>query len=120
MERNNLTVLTDTNVAKINIADGTASGVQCIDQEGNEYTINASKEVILSSGAFGSPQVLLRSGIGPGEEITKHGIEHKLELPGVGKSSSSIDFITVHKHKSINLLGFSLGTIFFKYPFRNS
>lgn len=88
MERSNLTVLTDTNVAKINIADGTASGVQCIDQEGNEYTINASKEVILSSGAFGSPQVLLRSGIGPAEEITKHGIEHKLELPGVGKKPS--------------------------------
>ena len=44
-------------------------------------SLDASKEVILSSGAFGSPQVLLRSGIGPAEEVTKHGIEHKLELP---------------------------------------
>jgi len=117
MQRSNLTVLTDTNVAKINIADGSATGVQCIDHNGNEYTIKASKEVILSSGAFGSPQVLLRSGIGPAEEITKHGIEHKVELPGVGKNlQDHIDFITVHKYKSINLLGFSLGTIFFKYP----
>ncbi len=117
LDRDNLTILTDTNVNKINISEGKAKGVQCIDQEGKEFTVNASKEVLLSSGAFGSPQILLRSGVGPSEEITKHGIDHKIDLPGVGKNlQDHIDFITVHKHKSINLLGFSLGTLLFKYP----
>ena len=104
LDRDNLTILTDTNVNKINISEGKAKGVQCIDQEGKEFTVNASKEVLLSSGAFGSPQILLRSGVGPIEEITKHGIDHKIDLPGVGKNlQDHIDFITVHKHKSISL-----------------
>ena len=117
LERENLTVLTDTHVDKININNNKADGVACIDQEGNPFTINASKEVILSSGAFGSPQILLRSGVGPKEEIIKHGIEHKIDLPGVGKNlQDHIDYVSVHKHQSLNLIGFSLGTIFFRFP----
>ena len=118
LERDNLTVFTDTNVNKINIDDGKATGVHCINAEGDEFFIEASKEVLLSSGAFGSPQILLRSGIGPADEILKHGIEHKLELPGVGKNlQDHIDYVTVHKYKSIKLFGFSIGTLFFKYPY---
>ena len=118
LERDNLTVLTDTNVNKINIDDGKATGVHCINAEGNEFFIEASKEVLLSSGAFGSPQILLRSGIGPADEILKHSIEHKLELPGVGKNlQDHIDYVTVHKYKSIKLFGLSIGTLFFKYPY---
>ncbi len=117
LERENLTVLTDTNVNKIIINNGRATGVSCIGEDGNAFEVKASKEVLLSSGAFGSPQVLLRSGIGPEQEITKHGIEHKVELPGVGKNlQDHIDYLSVHKFKSLNLFGFSLGTIFFKYP----
>lgn len=117
LERENLTVLTDTNVNKILINNDRATGVSCIDEDGNEFEIRASKEVLLSSGAFGSPQVLLRSGVGPEEEIIKHGIDHKVELPGVGKNlQDHIDYLSVHKYKSLNLFGFSLGTIFFKYP----
>ena len=118
LERDNLTVITDTNVNKINIDDGKATGVHCINTEGNEFFIEASKEVLLSSGAFGSPQILLRSGIGPADEILKHGIKHKLELAGVGKNlQDHIDYVTVHKYKSIKLFGFSIGTLFFKYPY---
>ncbi|MBT4237037.1 MAG: FAD-binding protein [Cryomorphaceae bacterium] len=118
LDRENLTILTDTNVDKIIIEDGRASGVLCINEEGEKFEVNAKKEVLLSSGAFGSPQILLRSGIGPREEIVKHGIEHKVDLPGVGKNlQDHIDYISVHKHKSINLIGFSLGTIFLKFPY---
>ena len=118
LERENLTVLTDTNVNKILVNDSRATGVSCIGEDGEEFTLNATKEVLLSSGAFGSPQVLLRSGIGPEQEITKHGIEHKVNLPGVGKNlQDHIDYISVHKYKSLNLFGFSLGTIFLKYPY---
>ena len=118
LDRENLTILTDTNVDKIIIEDGRASGVLCINEEGEKFEVNAKKEVLLSSGAFGSPQILLRSGIGPREEIVKHGIEHKVDLPGVGKNlQDHIDYLSVHKHKSINLIGFSLGTIFLKFPY---
>ena len=118
LERENLTVLTDTNVNKILVNDSRATGVSCIGEEGEEFTLNATKEVLLSSGAFGSPQILLRSGIGPEQEITKHGIEHKVDLPGVGKNlQDHIDYLSVHKYKSLNLFGFSLGTIFLKYPY---
>ena len=118
LDRENLTVLTDTNVNKILVNDRRATGVSCIGEDGEEFTLNATKEVLLSSGAFGSPQVLLRSGIGPEQEITKHGIEHKVDLPGVGKNlQDHIDYLSVHKYKSLNLFGFSLGTIFLKYPY---
>ena len=118
LERDNLTILTDTNVNKIVVEADRASGVSCINEEGEEFFVQATKEVLLSSGAFGSPQILLRSGIGPSDEIVKHGIEHKVNLPGVGKNlQDHIDYLSVHKHKSINLIGFSLGTIFFKFPY---
>ena len=117
LERDNLTVLTDTNVNKILIENNSATGVECIDSNNETITLNASKEVILSSGAFGSPQILLRSGIGPENEITKHGIEHLVDLPGVGKNlQDHIDILTVHKYNAMDLIGFSLKSIFYKFP----
>ena len=77
----------------------------------------ANKVVLLSSGAFGSPQILLRSGIGPSEEIIKHDIEHVHELPGVGKNlQDHIDYLSVHRYNSMELIGFSLKSIFYKFP----
>ena len=86
LDRDNLTVMTNTQVNKILIDGSHAKGVECIDSDNHSFTLNASKEVILSSGAFGSPQILLRSGVGPANEITKHGIDHLVDLPGVGKN----------------------------------
>ncbi len=117
LDRENLTVMTDTNVNKIIIENKKAVGVECINKDGNSFTIQADKEVLLSSGAFGSPQILLRSGVGPAEEIIKHGIDHKHELPGVGKNlQDHIDYLSVHKYNSMELIGFSLKSIFYKFP----
>ena len=117
LDRKNLTVMTDTNVNKIIIENKKAVGVECIDKDGKSFTIKADKEVLLSSGAFGSPQILLRSGVGPAEEIIKHGIDHKHELPGVGKNlQDHIDYLSVHKYNSMELIGFSLKSIFYKFP----
>ena len=117
LERENLTVMTDTNVNKILFENKKAVGVECIDKDGKVLRINANKEVILSSGAFGSPQILLRSGIGPLGEIVKHDIKHIHELPGVGKNlQDHIDYLSVHKYNSIDLIGFSLKSIFYKFP----
>ena len=75
MDRDNLTILTDTNVNKIVIENKKSVGVECIDKDGNYFILKSNKEVILSSGAFGSPQIMLRSGIGPKDEIEEHNIE---------------------------------------------
>jgi len=117
LERENLTVMTDTHVDKIIMDGNRATGVKCLDKDKNTFTINCSKEVILSSGAFGSPQIMLRSGLGPRDEIVKHGIEHLVDLPGVGKNlQDHIDYLSVHRYNSMELIGFSLKSIFYKFP----
>ena len=47
LDRDNLTIFTDTCVNKINISNGKATGVLCIDDEGNEFEIHASKECLI-------------------------------------------------------------------------
>ncbi len=49
-------------------------------------TVCAEYEVIIATGAFNTPQLLMLSGIGPREELEKHGIEVRVHLPGVGKN----------------------------------
>ncbi len=78
--RPNLTVLTRAQVARVTVEDGRATGVVL---RGGKR-IAARREVILSAGAFGSPQLLLLSGIGPEEELRAHGIPVVHALPGVG------------------------------------
>lgn len=78
----NLEIVTDAPIAKIILDDKTAKGVRTID--GRDFL--ASKEVIISSGALNSPQILMLSGIGNKTELSKHNIELLHELPHVGKN----------------------------------
>jgi choline dehydrogenase-like flavoprotein len=55
-------------------------------QAGDLRRAHASREVILAGGAFNSPQLLMLSGIGPREELGRHGIETRVDLQGVGRN----------------------------------
>ena len=56
------------------------------DLPGERRTVRASREVILAGGAFNTPQLLMLSGIGPKDELRKHGIDVRVALPGVGEN----------------------------------
>ena len=66
-------------------ANKKATGV-VVDTEGREYTLAATKEVILTAGVFGSPQLLLVSGVGPAATLQQYGIPVIADRPGVGQN----------------------------------
>ena len=80
--RPNLHILTDTPVSKVVLNGTTVVGAQY----GSDLkTVKATKEVILSAGAIGSPAILLRSGIGPKDILDSAAIATIINLPGVGQ-----------------------------------
>lgn len=84
--RPNLTIVTDALVTRIVLDDAlTATGVEYRDRAGEPHVINASREVILSAGAVGSPHILMLSGIGPRRELEEAGIVCRLDNAHVGK-----------------------------------
>ena len=94
-KRKNLTVLTNTPVRRILIEDQRATGVLVGKAGKTPQAFRAAKEVILAAGAFASPQLLLLSGVGEREQLTRHGIELKKELPGVGRNLQDHLFVPI-------------------------
>jgi choline dehydrogenase-like flavoprotein len=86
----NLAIKTETTVDKVILegegANRRAVAVTVIEKDGSTKEIKANKEIIVSGGAYCSPTVLMRSGIGPKAELASHGIDCKVDLPGVGKN----------------------------------
>lgn len=84
-DRANLSVLTGQLTKQVVFEGDRAVGI--VTMEGNkENTIRARREVVLSAGAIGSPQILMLSGIGPGKNLQDNGIEVRKELSGVGQN----------------------------------
>lgn len=77
--RANLTIATEAVVDRVLLDGTTARGVRTAD--GRTF---AGREVILSAGAYGSPAILLRSGVGPPDHLREVGVPVVVELPGVG------------------------------------
>ena len=88
--RPNLTVLTDTHVARVIVEgrDGArrATGLEIRRADGSTARVPARREVVLAAGAIGSPQLLQLSGVGPGALLQAHGIPVVHDLPGVGEN----------------------------------
>jgi choline dehydrogenase len=78
--RTNLTVQTGAQVKRIIIDKGRAVGVEMLDGT----RLEAEREVTLSSGAIGSPRMLMLSGIGPADHLRNVGIDVVLDQPNVG------------------------------------
>jgi choline dehydrogenase-like flavoprotein len=83
--RPNLELITDALVEKIRIENGRAVGVTIV-RDGHRAELDAAREVVLAAGTVNSPQLLLLSGIGPAQDLARHGIAVVRDLPGVGEN----------------------------------
>ncbi|XP_024941661.1 glucose dehydrogenase [FAD, quinone] isoform X2 [Cephus cinctus] len=94
--RKNLRVLTNAHVSKVLVNKWTsvAYGIEFIDKTGRKRVVKCDKEVILTAGAIGSPQILMQSGVGPKEHLTKVGIRTIKDLPVGGN---------LHNHVSVGI-----------------
>ncbi|KNX40807.1 Alcohol dehydrogenase (acceptor) [Roseovarius tolerans] len=84
--RENLTILTRAQASHITFDGTRATGVAYRDRGGVSHVVRAGREVILSSGAIGSPQLMMLSGLGEAAHLQEHGIEPLCDLPGVGRN----------------------------------
>lgn len=83
--RDNLSIITNALTRKVIFEGKKAVGVE-VRLNGEVKTIRARKEIILSAGAIGSPQILQMSGVGEAELLKSHGIEIVEEIKGVGEN----------------------------------
>jgi choline dehydrogenase-like flavoprotein len=83
--RKNLTIKLGARVSRIALEGQRAIGVEVVGKSGSEI-IRAEREVLVSSGAIGSPKLLLQSGIGPADHLKSVGVKVLHDLPGVGSN----------------------------------
>jgi choline dehydrogenase len=84
MGRPNLDIVTGALARRVLVAGGRATGVEYL-RGGNVHTAIADREIVLSGGAYGTPQLLMLSGIGAADELRPFGIAPVHDLPGVGR-----------------------------------
>jgi len=83
LKRENLTVLTGYEVARVLFRKGAARGIELVRGRKMEI-VETEGEIALCCGAIGSPALLMRSGVGPAEHLSEHGIETVCNSPEVG------------------------------------
>ncbi|HEU4363183.1 MAG TPA: GMC family oxidoreductase N-terminal domain-containing protein [Mycobacterium sp.] len=85
LDRPNLEVRTSAHITRVVFDGRRATGVS-YQQGGRLRTVRARREVIVSAGAFGTPQILMASGLGPGSHLQQLGITPVLDSPGIGQN----------------------------------
>ncbi|PRF64218.1 glucose-methanol-choline oxidoreductase [Burkholderia multivorans] len=107
--RSNLTVETHAHVRRILLEGTRAVGIEVV-QNGVVRVLHARREVILAAGALQTPQILMLSGIGPTQELARHGIQTVQHLPGVGRNlQDHPDFVFGYRTRSLDTMGISPG-----------
>ena len=100
LARPNLEVVTGALSEKVLIEEGRAVGVR-YQVGGRSVEVRARREVIVSCGAFGSPHLLMLSGIGPAAHLREHGIAVTHDLPGVGQNlQDHVDYVFTYRARS--------------------
>jgi choline dehydrogenase-like flavoprotein len=84
--RPNLTIRTDALTTRVVLENGRAIGVEIIEWDGAPKILRAEREVLIASGAMGSPKLLLQSGVGPADHLKSVGVPVAHDLPGVGEN----------------------------------
>jgi choline dehydrogenase-like flavoprotein len=96
LTRPNLTVLTRTRAERITFDGQRATGV-IVKRGLARRALTARREVIVAQGTFGSPQLLMLSGIGPADHLRAHGLPVTHDLPGVGQNlQDHLDYTISH------------------------
>lgn len=104
LDRPNLTVVTKARARRILMNDCRAIGVE-YDKTGVQV-VRAKREVISCSGAFGSPHLLMLSGIGSADELQSHGIDVVRDLYGVGQNlQDHLDYTVSYHSKKPDVVG---------------
>ncbi len=107
--RPNLDIRTGAMVERVVVEQGRATGVVVRDGRGSR-TLRARGAVVLAGGAFGTPQTLMLSGIGPGAHLRDHGIDVAIDRPAVGSDlQDHPDYVSTFASPRGDLFGRSLG-----------
>jgi choline dehydrogenase-like flavoprotein len=85
LSRKNLTVAMNTMTTRVMVEQGRCIGIEIL-EDGRPRAIRAAAEVIVSSGAIGSPKLLMLSGIGPADHLKSVGVTPVHDLKGVGEN----------------------------------
>lgn len=96
-----LRVATHAHVERIEIRDGRATGV-VYTRHGRRHVAHAAREVLVTAGAIATPKLLMLSGIGPADQLRRHGIEVVADLPGVGQN--------LQDHHEVPVIAFCRGS----------
>jgi choline dehydrogenase-like flavoprotein len=105
LSRPNLKIVTSAQARKILFDGKRATGVE-FGRDGKSETVRARREVILSSGALQSPQLLMLSGIGNAADLKRAGVDVVQHSPGVGQNlQDHIDFAFSYRSDSLDLFG---------------
>ncbi|MGY0064297.1 GMC family oxidoreductase [Streptomyces sp. LZ34] len=105
--RPNLSLLTGVLVDTVVLENGRATGVRVL-EGGRSRIVRAAREVVVCAGTYNSPQLLMRSGIGPADQLRELGVDTVMDLPGVGANLQEHpaapvlfdvkDAVTFHEH----------------------
>jgi choline dehydrogenase len=129
--RPNLTIWTQSHAERLILETEDSGRKRCtgvvVQRQGRSLQVLARKEVVLSAGAIGSPQILQLSGIGPADLLKHHGIEVAHDLPGVGENlQDHLQIRAVFKVGNAKTLNTLAGSLFGKamigleYAFKRS
>ncbi len=101
-ERGHLEIWHDTSALRIVIKSGRVTGVEII--KDSVMTVVSCDQVVLCAGAYGTPEILMRSGIGRSEDLASLGVETQVELPGAGGNLHDHPAITLEFNASAELV----------------